>query len=221
LSTTLALLASYLLGAVPFGLVLARVVKGVDLRHVGSGNIGATNAMRALGKPLGIVAFLLDFAKGAVPVVLFAPWIGPQPASLFGPEGPPLLAAVSCGALAVLGHCFPVYLGFKGGKGVATACGAIVAIDWPVFVIAGLVWVALAFALRYVSLASLAMGVAFPLVAYTRRPDAPAFVAGCAALSLLIIVRHRANVARLLNGTEPRMGAKPAAAAATETIDAH
>jgi glycerol-3-phosphate acyltransferase PlsY len=88
-------------------------------------------------------------------------------------------------------------------------------------VIAGLVWVALAFALRYVSLASLAMGVAFPLVAYTRRPDAPAFVAGCAALSLLIIVRHRANVARLLNGTEPRMGAKPAAAAATETIDAH
>jgi glycerol-3-phosphate acyltransferase PlsY len=216
-SCILALCASYLLGAVPFGLVLGRVFVGVDLRTVGSGNIGATNAMRVLGKPLGIVAFLLDFVKGSVPVVLFAPWVGPPPASLFGPDGPPLVAAVSCGAAAVLGHCFPVYLGFKGGKGVATACGAIVAIDWPVFVIAGLVWLALAFTLRFVSLASLAMGVAFPLVAYARRPDAPAFVAGCAALSALIIVRHRANVARLLAGTEPRIGAKSVAAAAMET----
>lgn len=221
LNTTLALLVSYLLGAVPFGLVLARVVKGVDLRTVGSGNIGATNAMRALGKPLGIVAFLLDFAKGAVPVVLCAPWVGPAPESLFGPGGPPLLAAVLCGAAAVLGHCFPVYLGFKGGKGVATACGALVAIDWPVFVIAGLVWVAFAFTLRYVSLASLAMGVTFPVVAYARKPDAPAFVGGCVALAALIVVRHRANVARLFNGTEPRIGAKPAARAATETTHGH
>lgn len=221
MNTTLALLASYLLGAVPFGLVLARVVRGVDLRTVGSGNIGATNAMRALGKPLGIVAFLLDFAKGAVPVLVCAPWIGPPPASLFGPEGPALLPEVLCGAAAVLGHCFPVYLRFRGGKGVATACGAIVALDWPVFVIAGLVWVVLAFTLRYVSLASLAMGVAFPVVAYVRQPHAPAFVAGCAALAALIIVRHRANVARLLRGTEPRMGAKPAAAAATETTHVH
>ncbi len=221
MNTTLALLASYLLGAVPFGLVLARVVKGIDLRTVGSGNIGATNAMRALGKPLGSAAFLLDFAKGAVPVVLFAPWMGPSPASLFGPAGPPLLSAVLCGAAAVLGHCFPVYLGFRGGKGVATACGAIVAIDWPVFVIAGLVWLAFAFTLRYVSLASLAMGVTFPIVAFARKPDAPAFIAGCAALSALIIVRHRDNVARLLDGTEPRIGAKRAALAATETTNVH
>jgi len=221
LNTTLALLASYLLGAVPFGLVLARLVKGVDLRTVGSGNIGATNAMRVLGKPLGLLAFLLDFAKGAVPVVLCAPRIGAVPASLFGPEGPALLPEVLCGAAAVLGHCFPVYLGFKGGKGVATACGAIVAIDWPVFVVAGLVWVALAFTLRYVSLASLAMGVAFPILAYVRKPGAPAFVAGCAALAALIVVRHRANVARLLNGTEPRIGAKAAAATAPETTHVH
>jgi len=205
LSTTLALLASYLLGAVPFGLVLARVLRGVDLRKVGSGNIGATNAMRALGKPLGTLAFVLDCAKGAVPALVFAPHVEARPDL-------PLLGPVLCGAAAVVGHCFPVYLRFKGGKGVATACGAIVAIDWPVFVIAGLVWLAFALALRYVSLASLAMGVTFPIAAYVRRPDAPTFIVGCAALAALIVVRHRANVGRLLAGTEPRIGARKALA---------
>lgn len=202
--TTLALLLSYLLGAVPFGLVLARTIRGVDLRSVGSGNIGATNAMRVLGKPLGVVAFLLDFAKGAVPVLWFADWVGAPLRSV----DTPLLPAVLCGALAVVGHCFPIYLGFKGGKGVATACGAVVAIDWPVFVIAGLVWVAVAFGLRYVSLASLAMGATFPVVAYVRSPGAPTFVIGCALLAALIIVRHRANIQRLVQGVEPRMGAR-------------
>lgn len=204
MNTALALLASYLLGAVPFGLVLARVVKGVDLRQVGSGNIGATNAMRALGKPLGVLAFLLDYAKGAVPAAVFARWVeAPLDAA-----ASPLLPAVLCGSVAVLGHCFPIYLGFKGGKGVATACGALVAIDWPVFVIAGLVWLGFAFTLRFVSLASLAMGLSFPVVAVVRRPDAPALVAGCCALAALIFLRHRANIGRLVAGTEPRIGAK-------------
>ena len=205
MSTTLALLASYLLGAVPFGLVLARVLRGIDLRQVGSGNIGATNAMRALGKPLGTLAFALDCAKGAVPALWFAPYVEARPDL-------PLLGPVLCGAAAVVGHCFPVYLRFKGGKGVATACGAIVAIEWPVFVIAGLVWLVLALTLRYVSLASLAMGVTFPIAAYVRRPDAPTLIVGCAALALLILVRHRANVGRLLAGTEPRIGARKALA---------
>lgn len=205
MGSLVALLASYLLGAVPFGLVLARVVKGVDLRTVGSGNIGATNAMRVLGKPLGLVAFGLDCAKGAVPIFIFAPWFGGTP------TGWPLLPQVLCGTAAVVGHCYPVYLRFKGGKGVATACGAVLAIDWPVFAVAGIVWLAFAFALRYVSLASLAMGVTFPLAALWRRSDAPAFVAGCAALAVLIAVRHRANVGRLRAGTEPRIGAKRAA----------
>ncbi|MEZ6016263.1 MAG: glycerol-3-phosphate 1-O-acyltransferase PlsY [Planctomycetota bacterium] len=216
LNTALALLASYLLGAVPFGLVLARAIKGVDLRTVGSGNIGATNAMRVLGKPLGIVAFLLDFAKGAVPAAFFAGFVGAPLAS----EGTPLLPKVVCGALAVIGHCYPVYLGFKGGKGVATACGAVVAIEWPVFVIAGLVWLALALTLRYVSLASMAMGVTFPLVAWIRRPEAPTFIVGCGALAALILVRHRANVRRLIAGTEPRIGAKKPAAATEGTSHA-
>ncbi len=110
-SEAVGLVASYLLGAIPFGFVLVRLVKGVDLRTVGSGNIGATNAMRVLGKPLGLVAFLLDFAKGLVPVVVFAPLFASAPST-------PL--RVLMGAAAVVGHVFPIYLRFKGGKAVAT-----------------------------------------------------------------------------------------------------
>lgn len=198
MTIALALIASYLLGAIPFGFVLARLVKGVDLRRVGSGNIGATNAGRVLGKPLGLLAFALDFAKGGVAVWVFAP--------LAGDAGAPLVVPVACGAAAVLGHCFPVYLGFKGGKGVATACGAVFALDWLVFVIAGAVWLFVAFTWRFVSMASLAMGIAFPIAAYLRRPDAPVFALGCAGLATLIVVRHRPNLARVKAGTEPRLG---------------
>ena len=162
--------------------------------------IGATNAMRVLGKPLGIVAFLLDFAKGAVPTWLFAGWIDHET------MGTLLLPEVLCGAVAVIGHCFPVYLGFKGGKGVATACGAVVAIHWPVFVIAGVVWVIVTFTTRYVSLGSIAMGLAFPITAWIRMPESIAFIAGCGALAALILVRHRTNVTRLIAGTETPIG---------------
>ena len=172
----LVLLASYLLGAVPFGLVMARVVKGVDLRTVGSGNIGATNAMRILGKPLGLVAFLLDFAKGLLPTAILAGYAGS-----LGTETP-LLAEALAGTAAVLGHCFPVYLGFKGGKGVATGCGAIVA-DPMVFVASGVVWLVTLGLSRYVSLASIAMGAAFPVMAALLVPGAPAFVVACSSRS--------------------------------------
>ncbi|MEZ5973680.1 MAG: glycerol-3-phosphate 1-O-acyltransferase PlsY [Planctomycetota bacterium] len=193
-----ALAASYLLGAIPFGLVMVRLIKGVDLRTQGSGNIGATNAMRVLGKPLGLVAFLLDWGKGLVASL----WLYRLA------EGADLRLQVACGAAAVIGHCFPVYLRFKGGKGVATACGAVVAIDPVVFVIAGAVWLALAFGLRYVSVASMGMGLAFPVAAWFRwghRGDS--FVVGLCALTLLILVRHKSNIARLRAGTEPKIGA--------------
>lgn len=199
----LVLAASYLIGAIPFGLVMARLIKGVDLRTVGSGNIGATNAMRVLGKPLGLVAFLLDFAKGLVPTALLAPL-----ATSIG-EGTPLLAEALAGTAAVLGHCFPVYLGFKGGKGVATGCGAIVGVAPLVFVAAGVVWVVTLLVSRYVSLASIAMGVAFPVAAGVLVPGAPAFVAACALLTVLVLVRHRSNIARLRAGTEPKIGRRP------------
>lgn len=183
------LLVSYLLGAVPFGFVLCRLVKGVDLRTIGSGNIGATNAMRVLGAPLGLVAFALDVGKGYAPAALFG-------------EGDPSWQ-VACGAAAVLGHVFPVYLRFRGGKAVATGAGVLLALEPMILVWAGLVWVALLFAFGFVSLSSMAMGVAFPLSAWWLG-EPPVVVAGAAALTALILVRHRSNMARLLAGTESR-----------------
>lgn len=210
LAPALAILASYLLGSVPFGLVMARVIKGVDLREVGSGNIGATNAMRVLGKPLGLVAFLLDFGKGLVPTLILAPH-----AAVLD-ETTPWLAASICGTAAVIGHCFPLYLRFKGGKGVATGCGAIVGVDPMIFILSGLVWVACLVTTRYVGLASIAMGLAFPVFAALRMDDAAAFVFACALLSLLVVVRHRANIKRMFAGTEPRIGRKAKGATAPD-----
>ena len=193
-----ATLVSYLLGAVPFGLLMARSLKGVDLRTVGSGNIGATNAMRVLGKPLGLLAFVLDLAKGFVPVLLLAPWAA-------GPEDE-ALARLLCGGAAVLGHCFPVYLRFKRGKGVATGCGAIVAVEPLVFLAGGLAWLVTVATTRFVGLASIVMGCTFPAAAAWLHPADGPFIFGCGLLALLILVRHRANVGRMLRGEEPRIG---------------
>jgi acyl phosphate:glycerol-3-phosphate acyltransferase len=195
----IATLASYLLGAVPFGLLMARGLRGVDLRQVGSGNIGATNAMRVLGKGWGLVAFLLDVGKGFVPVLFLASWAA---------EAPDLgLARLLCAAAAVTGHCFPVYLGFKGGKGVATGCGAILAVEPGVFGVGVLVWAVTLVGSRYVGLASMTMGLSFPLAAWWLRPGDGPFILGCGLLTGLILVRHRANVGRMLKGEEPRIGA--------------
>jgi len=200
------LLVSYLLGAVPFGLVIIRVFRGVDLRQQGSGNIGATNAIRAGGKPLGLLVFALDVAKGAVPVALLAPLF-----AAWGPHGPetPGALEVQYGAAAVIGHCFPVYLRFKGGKGVATACGALIALDWPVFVAGGLAWLAVMALTRYTGLASMVMGASFPIVAWFRTtPGHRELFVGSLLLALLIAVRHRSNIQRMLSGTEPKAGRK-------------
>lgn len=197
------LLLSYLLGAVPFGWLMTRVIKGTDLRTIGSGNIGSTNAMRALGKPLGVLAFLLDFAKGYVPVAVFAAWATADPERL-------PLVRVLCGTAAVCGHVWPVYLRFRGGKAVATGCGGIVAIDPMIFVISGLAWVSTLAVTRYVGLASMVMGVAFPIFAYARMGAARGYgielVVATGALALLILWRHRANIGRMLAGTESRIG---------------
>lgn len=183
------LLVSYLLGAVPFGLVLCRLVKGVDLRTVGSGNIGATNAMRVLGTPLGLLAFALDVGKGYAPAALLG-------------EGDPTLQ-VACGAAAVLGHVFPVYLRFRGGKAVATGAGVLLALEPMILVASGLVWVALLLLFGFVSVSSMAMGLAFPLSAWWLG-ESPVVVGGAAGLTVLILVRHRSNISRLLAGEESR-----------------
>jgi glycerol-3-phosphate acyltransferase PlsY len=195
-----AIALAYLVGSIPFGLVLVRLVKGIDIRSVGSGNIGATNAARAGGRGLGLAVFLCDFAKG---------WLAPAVlAAQLGRPGDDRLA-VACGAAAVLGHCFPVYLRFQGGKGVATGCGALVALDWRIFLAGGAVWMATAAATRFAGLASILMGVAFPVAAWWLAGDErPELTWGAGLLTVLILLRHRSNISRMLAGTEPRMGAK-------------
>ena len=202
-----AIAASYLLGSVPFGLLLG-FLRGVDIRKVGSGNIGATNVGRALGRPMALLAFVLDFCKGWLPSF----WLAHQ---LAASSDDAWLLAVLCGGAATLGHVWPIFLRFKGGKGVATGCGAIVGIDPMIFVGGGAVWVVTLALSRYVSLASLAMGLSFPLLAWLRiegQPYGVETIGGTGALMLLIFIRHSANVQRLLAGTESRFGgsgAKP------------
>jgi glycerol-3-phosphate acyltransferase PlsY len=199
-SNLAAVAASYLLGSIPWGLVLVKLVAGVDVRDVGSGNIGATNSARAGGRWLGIVVFVLDFLKGWAAVALVAR-IGE----------PNAWAPIACGVAAVLGHCFPIWLRFKGGKGVATLCGVVVAIGPLAFVAGGLVWLAVVAVTRYVGLASMLMCFAFAGAAWwllgTHRTE---IAAGLAALALLILVRHRSNMSRMLAGTEPKLFKKRA-----------
>ncbi len=191
---------AYLLGSIPFGLVVVRMVKGVDLRTVGSGNIGATNARRAGGKPVGYAVFALDVLKGFAPVF----WIAPAMATA---DERALSLQVISGALAVLGHCFPVYLLFRGGKAVSTGCGALAALDPRTVLIGGVIWVLALYGLRYTGLASILMGLSFPIVAWIGgAPAQGPLVGGAALLAVLIVVRHRSNIQRMLAGTEPKIG---------------
>ena len=197
-----AVLVSYLLGSVPFGLLLGLLIKGVDIRSGGSGNIGATNAGRVLGRPWALVAFVLDFGKGWLPAYWLAPLLATG-------DGPHHALSVVCGAAAVVGHVWPIYLRFRGGKGVATGCGAIVALDPLVFLFGGLAWLVTLALTRFVGLSSMVMGTAFPLVAWWRMGEETygiEMVLGCAALTVLVFLRHRANLRRMIEGTEPRIG---------------
>ncbi len=211
----LAVLVAYLLGSVPFGLVLAKWVKGVDLRAIGSGNIGATNASRAMGRRWGLTVFALDFLKGWAPVYLCNFVVTDD-------EQLQLLLKIACGTAAVLGHCYPIYLKFKGGKGVATGCGAIVAISFWVFFCGGAVWLVVRYTTRYAGLASIMMGFAFPIAAAFLPNDLMMMpglmllpntrhelVVAASLLTFLILMRHRPNIRRMLDGTEPRVGEKP------------
>jgi glycerol-3-phosphate acyltransferase PlsY len=190
------MLAAYLLGSVPFSYLVARR-RGVDVRTVGSGNVGATNVMRSVGRAAGLLAFALDFAKGAA-------------ASLLGqvvePRSP--LPAL-CAAMAVLGHMYPVWLRFRGGKGVATGAGAFLPLV-PAATVAGLVTFAAVLATsRYVSLASIAGTLVLAVAAFLLGAPA-AVVRAAAGMAVLIVWKHRANLQRLARGTESRLGARRA-----------
>ncbi|HEY8240881.1 MAG TPA: glycerol-3-phosphate 1-O-acyltransferase PlsY, partial [Kiritimatiellia bacterium] len=145
-------IASYLIGAIPFGLIIASI-KGVDIRKVGSCNIGATNVLRSVGKPWGIATFIADALKGFLPAFLFPRWL---------PGTDPTLTSIVCGFSAILGHNFPVYLKFKGGKGVATSAGALLGIAPLAVAIGGAMWALIFFTTRYVSLASIAICIVVP-----------------------------------------------------------
>jgi glycerol-3-phosphate acyltransferase PlsY len=185
--------AAYLLGAIPFGLLIARLRAGVDLRRVGSGNIGATNVLRAVGKGAAALTLLLDLAKGAL-AVLLAEGLGASPQGV-----------AMAGVAAVLGHVFPVFLGFRGGKGVATTLGVVLAAMPVVGILLLAIWLAVAAVGRYSSLAALAAAAALPGLSWLLDGRQPLVVAS-GLLALLIIARHHENIRRLWHGTEGRIG---------------
>ena len=197
-------LGAYLLASIPFGLVVGRRIRGLDITKVGSGNIGATNVARVLGKKWFLIVYLLDFLKGLLPCLV----VGLLTDHKWG--RPAAFAVVLCGLLAVGGHIWPVYLRFRGGKGVATSCGVCMYL-FPWALLAGFVaWVIVAAIWRYVSLASVTAAFAVPVALIAFRQPLPYLVL-FSPIALLIILRHLPNIRRLLAGTEPKIGRpKPA-----------
>jgi len=198
-------IAAYLLGSVPTGYLLVRIFRHQDIRQAGSGNIGATNVLRSGGKVLGAVTFLLDVLKGSASV-----YLGGLLGSLLAPGAATLNMRALAALCAVLGHIFPVWLRFKGGKGVSTGFGVfLVAAPWAALAAIS-VFVIILVLTRYVSLASILGAASFPLFAwrFTLAERPPFFVAVEIAVALIIILKHHQNIRRLLDGTESRMGSK-------------
>ena len=200
--------ASYLLGSIPFGYILVRLSQGIDVRSIGSGNIGATNVARTGGKKLAILTLLLDALKGWLPVfvILHTPLVAAA-----GATERHTIAAFAA-LMAVVGHIFTVWLGFKGGKGVATGLGVFLALA-PRAVLCSLALFVLVVAVtRYVSLGSILAALLFPLAAWKLEHElfSAAALAMSAAVALLVVVRHHQNIGRLLAGTEHRLGERKA-----------
>jgi len=188
------ILAGYLLGSIPFGFIIGKI-KGVDVRRSGSGNIGATNVLRTLGPAAGGTVFVLDFLKGALPV-----WLAQ------GYSGDPVIV-VLCGLAAVVGHAFPIFLAFKGGKGVATSAGVLFGIAPEMAVFGIVLFAVITFLTRFVSAGSvLAAVTVFIIFLVLGKPLPYTVLVGLGAL--LIVIRHIPNIKRLIAGTEPRLGEK-------------
>lgn len=181
----------YLLGSIPFGMVIARAMGLGDLRQIGSGNIGATNVLRTGNKPAALATLLLDSGKGAIAVLLARYFAGD-------------VAAMLAGGAAFLGHCFPVWLGFRGGKGVATFLGTLIALSWPIGLGACAIWLLTAIISRISSLSALMAAAFAPILAWSMaRSD---LILVCLFIAALIFIRHKTNITRLLDGSEPRIG---------------
>lgn len=191
--------AAYLIGSIPFSYLIVKLVAHKDVRRVGSGNVGATNAMRAAGKKAGVIALLLDLAKGIV-AVLIARRIG----------APPVLVGAAAVA-AMLGHCYPVWLGFQGGKGVATSAGALGALAPSALILALAAFAVVVAWKRYVSLGSIVAAALFPLCIWIAQrlgweEREPWMLLSAALIALIVIVKHRPNLERMRQGIEPRLG---------------
>ena len=202
-SLALVAVAGYLLGSIPFGVLITRAAGTGDVRTIGSGNIGATNVLRTGRKDLALATLLLDAGKGAV-ALLVARW-------LFNSD----LAGAIGGGAAFLGHLYPVWLRFKGGKGVATFFGLMLAAQWPLGLMAGATWLIVAFLLRYSSLAALVAAAAAVVCAmlplsFAGLPAPAPIILLAVFTAVLIYLRHHENIVRLLKGTEPRIGASKA-----------
>ncbi len=203
LSLVVALVGGYLVGSIPFGLVLTKFAGLGDIRSIGSGNIGATNVLRTGRKGLAAATLLLDAVKGTIAVLIAQNW---------GTD-----VALMAGLGAVLGHLFPVWLGFKGGKGVATTLGVLLAIAWPIGLASCLTWLIVAAVFRYSSLSALLALAAAPFYAWFLPPLWGEYgdlriVVFAGVLAMLVWIKHHANIRRLLRGEEPRIGAGKKAA---------
>lgn len=200
MTVALWLAAAYLVGAIPTSYWVARAARGIDLRTVGSGNLGATNVYRTLGWRYAVPVGLVDIAKGAVPVLVFGPRAGG------GPWFPLML-----GLAAIVGHVFSPFVGFKGGKGVATAAGVVLGIAPLATAVSLVTWVVVVRLTGYVSLGSILAALVLPPATWLLDPGARPFVLLFSGLALFIVVMHRKNIARLRAGTENRFGARAAA----------
>ncbi|QSR86136.1 glycerol-3-phosphate 1-O-acyltransferase PlsY [Candidatus Methylacidiphilum infernorum] len=192
------ILFSFLLGSIPFGFLIGKA-KGIDIRELGSKNIGATNVGRILGWKWALVVFILDFFKGLLPVFIVVHWrFGLSPTSLD-------LFALLCGLFSILGHNFTPWLKGRGGKGIATSAGVLSALMPKVFVFLVVVWVALFFLTHIVSISSICVALLFPLFTFLLYPESPLFFFFSIAASCLALWRHRSNIKRILAGTEPKL----------------
>lgn len=198
---------TYLLGSIPAGYIAGRIA-GVDVRKLGSGNIGATNVTRVLGKRFGYPVFIVDFAKGLAAVAV---GMMIAKAAQSTPQFVDLCGAVAA-IFSVIGHSYPIWLGFKGGKGVATSLGSLFGLNWVAAAVACVVWISMFQLTRYVSLASIAAALALPVTIATmlflKQLQTPIVLYFALCLAAIIVLRHRSNLSRLLKGTEPRFARK-------------
>ena len=201
MTETGSLIVGYLIGGIPTGIIVCRAVKGVDPRRIGSGGMGATNVSRILGKKWALVVLLADALKGYLAVMLLAPY--------FASRADPQLSAALMALGLVVGHIWTPYAGLRGGKGVATGAGAMLALDWLSIFIALGVWGVFFAARRIVSLASIAAALAFPLAMLALGGRSAFVMIVSAAIAVIIVIAHRANIRRLLRGEEKSFGGKP------------